>query len=103
MMPQKEAGSIYGEYEGDQAYTRQQFETPDQHSLQEERTAKVYAPVHGNQNMLRLMAFGMALAALFGLAVLCLIFVGGVGGWISFCAATLAVIAMGSIVIDKMK
>ena len=111
MMPQKEAGSpineqtgsIYGGYEGNPADAHQQFETPYQQSLQEERTAKVYVPAHDNKNMLRLVAFALAMVTLIVLAVVCLILVGGTGGWISFCAASLAIFVMACVAITEIK
>src|SRR5215470_11220622 len=106
MMPQREAGSpideqagsTYGGYEGNPADAHQQFETPYQQSL---RAGKVYAP--DNKNVLRLTAFAMGMATLIVLAVICLIIVGGPGGWISFCAASLAILIMVGVAIDKIK
>jgi hypothetical protein len=107
MMPQREAyeqaGSTYGGYEGNQADAHQQFETYDPQLLQEERVAKVYVPAHDNKNMLRLIAFAIAMVTLIVLAVLCLILVGGTGGWISFCAASLAIFIMACVAIDRIK
>jgi hypothetical protein len=111
MMPQREAGepiyeqagSTYGGYEGNQAYAHQQFETPYQQPLQEGPAAKVYAPVHDNRNMIRLMTFVVAMATLIVLAFLCLIVVGGTGGWVSFCAGSFAIFVMAVVAIDKIK
>jgi hypothetical protein len=111
MMPQREAGSpideqagsTYGGYEGNQADAYQQFETSYQQPLQEERAAKVYAPAHDNTNTLRLTAFAIAMGTLIMLAVICLVFVGGPGGWISFCAAALAIFLVAAVAIDKIK
>ena len=116
-MPQREAGeSIYGQadptyggYEGDQnqqadqTYARQQFEPPYQSPPGEEMAGKLYVPANNNKNVLRLIAFGMAIVALILFAVICLIFVGGTGGWISFCAACLATFIMATVAIDKIK
>ncbi|GLV55470.1 hypothetical protein KDH_23140 [Dictyobacter sp. S3.2.2.5] len=113
MMPQQEAndarqeqaGAAYGKYEGEpaSAYAYQQFESPYQRPLREEPASKLYTPAPDNKNMLRLMAFGMTLLALIVLAVLCLIIVGGTGGWISFCAACLTIFIVAVVVIDKIK
>jgi len=111
MMPQREAGSpideqagsTYGRYEGNQADAYQQFETSYQQPLLEERAAKVYVPVHDNRNILRLIAFAIAMVTLIVLAVLCLVLVGGTGGWISFCAASLTIFITAAVAIDKIK
>ncbi len=108
MMPQSEANQstneqvdpAYGRYEGEQAYAHQQFETPYQ---QPRSASKVYAPAPDNKNVLRLIAFAMALVALIVFGVLCLIFVGGTAGWISFCAASLAIFIIAVVAIDKIK
>src|SRR5262249_14303667 len=111
MMPQREAGeptyeqagSTYGGYEGNQADAHQQFETSYQQPLQGEREAKVYGTARDTKNALRLIAFGMAMVTLILLAVVCLIVVGGTGGWISFCAACLAIFIMAVVAIDNIK
>ncbi len=111
MMPQREtnesihgqADPIYGRYEGDQAYAHQQFEPPYQQPLREEEAGKLYTPAHDNKNVLRLIAFAMAMVTLIIFAVICLIFVGGTGGWISFCAASLAIFIVAVVAIDKIK
>jgi hypothetical protein len=111
MMPQREASEpqreqadqAYDGYEGEQGYTYQQADAPYQRPLRGEPMGKVYAPVGDNKNVLRLVAMGMALVALIALAVVCLIFVGGTGGWISFCAACLAIFLVASVAIDKIK
>ncbi|GCE08208.1 hypothetical protein [Dictyobacter aurantiacus] len=110
MMPQQEAndeqqeqaGVAYGKYEGESAsaYAYQQY----QRSPREEPAGKLYTPAPDNKNMLRLVAFGMALLALIVLAVLCLVVVGNAGaGWISFCAACLTIFILAVVVIDKIK
>ena len=112
MMPQKEAdesmsaqeSASYGRYEADHNYNRQRFDTPYQPLTREEPLGKVYAqPSTSNPNVLRLIALGMSLVALIALAVICLVFVGGTGGWISFCAASLALFIVAVVAIDKIK
>jgi len=111
MMPQREAGeptyeqasSAYGGYEGNPANAHQSFETFYQQPLQEEQATKVYAPAHDNKNMLRLIAFAIAMVTLVVLAILCLVLVKGTGGWISFCAASLAIFIMTAVVIEKIQ
>lgn len=109
MMPQKEASDpiyehadpTYGGYEGNQAYAHSPFETPYQQPLG--GAGKLYAPAPDNKNVLRLVAMGMAMVTLIVFAVLCLIFVGGGGGWISFCAASLAIFIITVVALDKIK
>jgi hypothetical protein len=110
MMPQQESDPIheqtdsaYGRYEGEQEYARQQFETPYQQPQQPAWAGKVYMQRSDNKDVLRLVAMGMALAALVVLAVICLLAFGGTGGWISFCAASLAIFIIAVVAIDKIK
>jgi hypothetical protein len=111
MMPQKEAsesiheqaGPTYGRYEGDQAYARQHDETSYEQLLREGSVGKVYPAPSDNKNMLRLIVFAIAMVTLFAFAVLCLLAVGGIGGWISFCAASLAIFIIAVVAIDKIK
>ena len=94
--------STYGGYEGDSTYTYQQVETPQGHQ-REESVGKLHPSKPNNKNTHILTAFAMALGTLLMLAVLCVVFVGGTGGWISFCAASLAIFIMTAVVIDKIK
>jgi len=106
MIPQRESheitreptGSIYGGYEGDQGYTRQHSETPYEQMLREEPEGKVYPPQRGSINMFyQFMAvFVISMVALFAFAVLCLVWVGGTGGWIGFIAASFAIMCIAS-------
>jgi hypothetical protein len=111
MMPQREASEqqneqadqTYGNYAGEQGYTYQQFDTPHQRPLRDEPIGKVYAPVGDNKNALRLAGMAMALITLIVFAVICLVLVGGTGGWISFCAASFAIFLIAAVAIDKIK
>lgn len=111
MMPQREAGepayeqadATYGRYEGDQTYSHQQFEAPYQQPQRGGSAGKVYAPASDNKNAFRLIAMGMAMVTLIALALICLVLVGGTGGWISFCAASLAIFIVTVVAIDKIK
>lgn len=111
MMPQRDAsesiheqtGPSYGRYEGDQTFARQQYETSYQQPLGEGPVGKVYPLPSDNKNMLRLILFAIAMVTLLAFAVLCLVFVGGTGGWISFCAASLAIFIIAVVAIDKIK
>lgn len=108
MMPQREAnestheqaGPTYGSYEGDQVQHDQTFYEP---LLKAGPVGKVYAEPSDNKNILRLIAMAMAMVTLIAFGFLCLVFVGGTGGWISFCAACLAIFLVTGITIDKIK
>ncbi|MBE3558342.1 MAG: hypothetical protein IMW89_03850 [Ktedonobacteraceae bacterium] len=105
MMSQRETGEpaqeqispAYGSYEGSQEYPRQQEEISYQppleaasasyeQPLREGTAGKVYSPSF-NKTLIHLLWFVVAMVALAVFAVICLIFVGGTAGWISFCAA----------------
>ncbi len=106
MIPQRESyettheqpGSIYGGYEGDQEYARQTGETSYEQMLREEPESKVYPPQRGSMNMFyQFMAvFVISMVALFAFAVLCLVWVGGTGGWMGFIAASFAILCIAS-------
>lgn len=96
----EQASSSYGRYEGDQEYARQRDETSYEQPLREGPGGKVYSD---NRNMFRLLVFVISMVVLFAFAVLCLVFVGGTGGWIGFCAASLAVFVTASTAISLIK
>ena len=106
MIPQRESNestheqisSIYGGYEGDQEYARQHDETPYEQMLREGPEGKVYPPQSGNMNMFYqfVIVFVISMVALFAFAVLCLVYVGGTGGWIGFIAASIAILCIAS-------
>jgi len=103
MMPQRnaseplneQASSIYGVYEGDPEYPQ----TLDAQPLREGPREQLYLPVKDNSNMFRLLAFTIAMVTLLVFVVVCLVFVGGTGGWISFCAASFAILVITSTLI----
>ncbi|GCE31634.1 hypothetical protein KDA_71180 [Dictyobacter alpinus] len=108
MMPQREASeagqsSSYGGYGGEQIDNQQQFESSYQRQSMGGAAGKLYPSAPDNHNVLRLIAFGMSLLTLIVMAVICLIIVGGSGGWISFCAASLAIFIIAVVAIDKIK
>jgi hypothetical protein len=102
MIPQRESNEaiheqtspFYGGYEGEQEYTRPSYEQ----MLREEPEGKVYPPQSGNMNMFFqfLIVFVISMVALFAFAVLCLVWVGGTGGWIGFIAASFAILCIAS-------
>jgi hypothetical protein len=102
MMPQEarepgyeQTDSTYGHY--------QQFETPYQQPQQEGSAGKLYTATPGNINLYRLLVMAMAMATLIILALICLVLVGGLGGWISFCAACLSIFIIAASVVEKLK
>ncbi len=113
MMPQREAsqsiheqaGPTYGRYEGDQAFARQHFETSCEQPLRGGPGEKVDPSLSllDNKNLLRLLVFVIAMVTLLAFGVLCLVFLGGTGGWMSFCAASLAIFIVAAVAIDKIK
>ena len=108
MTPQKEsngsmheqAGQTYGRYEGDQG---QHDETSYEQLLREGPVGKVYPEPRDNKNILRLITFAIAMVTLMAFGVLCLVLVGGTAGWVSFCAASLAIFIVAVVAIDKIK
>jgi hypothetical protein len=108
MMPQEEAsgsmheqaGQTYGRYEGDKG---QHDETSYEQLLREGPVGKVYPQPRDNKNILRLITFAIAMVTLMAFGVLCLVLVGGTAGWVSFCAASLAIFIVAVVAIDKIK
>jgi hypothetical protein len=106
MIPQREVSesiheqtsSTYGKYEGDQEYAHQHGETSYEQPLREGPGGKVYPPPSYNMNMFYqfVVVFVLSMVALFAFAVLCLVVVGGTGGWIGFIAASIAIICIAS-------
>ena len=107
MMPQEETheqmGSTYGRYEGDQAYAHPRDEAPYEQMMRETPVAKVYPEPQNSQNLFRLVGLAITMVSLLAFAVICLVLVGGIGGWISFCAACIATFIVASIAIDRIK
>jgi len=120
------SGSTYGRYEGSQQYAQPEYEEPRgrspqnpalddnfveavaqrmvQHLAQQGTTGKIYAPsqIH-DKNVLRIIVASLAMLMLASFAILLVFVVGGTGGWISFCAACLAVLTIAGLAIDKIK
>jgi hypothetical protein len=94
----EQSGSVYGGYDGVQEYTRQNIETPYEQMLREEPEGKVYPPQRGSISMFYqfLIVFVISMIALFAFAVLCLLWVGGTGGWVGFIAASFAILCIAS-------
>lgn len=111
MMPQREAGDsiheqteqTYGGYEGSQTYGDQHYHSLYEQQLRDGTAGKVYPAAADNKNMLRLLTFVVAMIFLIAFAVLCLLFVGGTGGWISFAVAAFVIFVTAVVAIDKIK
>ena len=112
MMPQREASksingqadATYGRYEGNQVSSaRQHFETPYEQELREGPVGKVYPLPRDNKNILRfaLAVISMLMLLLFGF--LFVVLIGGTAGWISFAAASLAILIIAAAGIDKIQ
>ncbi len=73
-------------------------ETSYEQILREGPEGKVYPPQSGNMNMFYqfVIVFVISMVALFAFAILCLVFVGGTGGWIGFIAASFAILCIAS-------
>jgi uncharacterized membrane protein YkgB len=103
MMPQEETheqtSPIYGRYEGNQTHAHPPYEQ----MMRETSGAKVYPEPRNSQNVFRLMGLTITMVSLLALAVICLVLVGGIGGWISFCAACITTFIVASVAIDRMK
>ncbi len=100
---QKQTRSTYGRYEGDQAYAHPRDEAPYEQMMREAPVAKVYPEPHHNPNVFRLIGLSITMGSLLALAVICLVLVGGVGVWISFCAACLTTFIVASVALDRIK
>ncbi len=108
MMPQRNASesvneqassTYYGSHEADQEYARQRDELPYEQPLREGLGRNVYLPQMDNTNLFRLLVFVIAMVTLLVFVVVCLVLVGGTGGWISFCAASFAILVITSTLI----
>ena len=100
---QEQAGQTSGRYDGNQAYSQQHYESPYEHSLREGSSGKVHATPQDNKNLLRFALAIIAMLMLLAFAALCLVFIGGTGGWISFCAASLAIFLIAAVGIGTIK
>ncbi len=104
MIPQREVSepiheptsSTYGTYEGDQQYARQHAETIYEQPLREGPGGKVYPPMSDKIFRQFLLVFVLSMVTLFAFAILCLVVVGGTPGWISFIAASFAILCIDS-------
>lgn len=70
---------------------------------QEGRGEKVYPPRHTQKNRFRLSIFMIAMVMLLLCAVLCIFFLGGTGGWVSFIVAATVIFLITVVAIDKVE
>ena len=111
MMPQRETGdaiheqaeTTYGGYEGNQMYGEQHYEAAYEQPVRHGAAGKVYPIQADNKNLLRLITFFMAMVFLIVFAIICLLFVGGTGGWVSFAVAAFVIFVTAVVAIDKIK
>lgn len=107
MQPPKEfgepAGSSYGRYEGNQIYAGQQRESSYEQSQSAESLAKVYPLPPDRKNLFRFLLVVLAMVMILVLAGICLLIVGGTGGWISFIAVSFIVFLITVASIDKIQ
>jgi hypothetical protein len=103
MMPQREVSRPIHEHNDDQTYARQHYETFYEQSLREGAGEKVYVPIRDNKNILRFVLAVFAMVMLLMLAILFIFSLGGTGGWISFCAASLVIFLIAVVAIEKMQ
>jgi hypothetical protein len=111
MMPQKQenepifeqADTSYGRYEGNQEFSQRSDWRSDNPIHRETTGEKVYPQQYNRKNMFRLGMFMVAMIMLLLFALLFIFFLGGTGGWISFCVAAGVIFLLAVIVIDKIE
>src|SRR5215471_7778988 len=111
MMPQRsenesmheQAGTSYGKYEGNQEFSQHSDWGTGNEAPRETSGEKVYPQLHNHKNMFRLGMFLIAMVMLLVFALLFVFFLGGTGGWISFCVAAGVIFLLAVIVIDKIE
>src|SRR5262249_26050716 len=111
MMPQREsnessyeqADTTYGRYEGNQAFAHQFDERAGAQPLGDVGGEKMYPVPHNHKNVLRLSMFLIAMVMLLLFAILCLVVLGGTGGWVSFIVAAAVIFLITVVAIDKIE
>jgi hypothetical protein len=111
MMPQREENesmyeqtdTSYGRYEGDQEVSHRSDWRSEAPLPRETTAEKVYPQQQNRKNMFRLGMFMVAMVMLLLFALLFIFFLGGTGGWISFCVAAGVIFLLAVIVIDKIE
>ena len=95
--------SSYGKYEGNQTFTDSSELNSGAPFQREAQAEKVYPQLHNHKNMFRVGMFMLAMVMLLVFALLFIFFLGGTGGWISFCVAAGVIFLLTVIIIDKIE
>jgi hypothetical protein len=111
MMPQRSENesiyehdeSSYGRYEGNQTFTNSSEMRSEAQYPSETTAEKVYPQLHNQKNILRIGMFMLAMVMILVFALLFIFFLGGTGGWISFCVAAGIIFLLTVIIIDKIE
>lgn len=107
MIPRNEtneaSGSSYGRYEGNQVYADQQTTSSSEQSQSAETSAKIYPLPPDRKNLFRFLLVLFAMVIILVLAFICLLAVGGTGGWISFISVSFIVFLMIAVALDKFQ
>lgn len=74
-------------YRGNQTFVDRSAETLSRRFSESNTGEKVFPVPHASQNLFRFAIAAMSMVTLIALVVICLLFIGGVGGWISFIIA----------------
>jgi len=80
--------SGYRGYEGQQFSARPQVETSSEYLFTDLAGGKITPEQRTSQNQFRLSIAAMSMGTLIALVVICLLLIGGLGGWISFIVAS---------------
>lgn len=91
--PDNPGQASYGGYQGDQGSVHTYTETSSARFASGEKISPAPGQ-HSNQNLLRFAVAALSMLTLIALVVICLLFIGGVGGWISFLVAACVVLGV---------
>ncbi len=111
MQSQEQSSFSYGQYEEQQAYSQQQYDTsygrPSERIVQrlrQETAGKVYPQSQlFDKNILRIALALISMAILVLFAFLFVFVVGGSTGWISFAIGSFIIFLIAAVAIDKVK
>jgi hypothetical protein len=84
----------YGGYEGNQVALPTSVEMSSERLFADTSREKIAPVPQSHQNLLRSAIAAMSMLTLIALTVICLLFIGGVGGWISFLVASCVVLGV---------
>jgi|SRR5579883_682387 hypothetical protein len=107
MQPPKEieesASPSYGRYEGNQIYADQPGASSYERAQSADSLAKVYPLPPERKNLFRFLLVVLAMVTILVLAGICLLLVGGTGGWVSFIAVSFIVFLISVVALDKIQ